>query len=199
MERMRTRPADFARSCDSDSDLLRSVAAKLMLASNSLPRCGRRDPAAMHARARVPAQRRLGHIPALDGLRGVAIASVLIYHAGGLSGGYLGVDLFFVLSGFLITSLLLEEHVERGRVSLPNFYIRRVRRLMPVAVAGIVFSEIALLGGYIGWQALSGVSRSSTSRTSPTSSMTRRSPALVFTGLCRRRSSSTCCGHRVSS
>lgn len=157
MEQMPTRPADFARSCDNNFNILRSVAAKLMLASNSLPRCGRRDPAALQARARVPAQRRLGHIPALDGLRGVAIASVLIYHAGGLSGGYLGVDLFFVLSGFLITSLLLEEHVERGRVSLPNFYIRRVRRLMPVAVAGIVFSEIALLGGYIGWQALSGV------------------------------------------
>jgi peptidoglycan/LPS O-acetylase OafA/YrhL len=100
---------------------------------------------------------RLGHVPALDGLRGIAIAAVLIYHAGGATGGYLGVDLFFVLSGFLITSLLLEEHADRGLVSLRGFYIRRVRRLMPVAVAGIVFSEIALLGGFIGWPALSGV------------------------------------------
>jgi peptidoglycan/LPS O-acetylase OafA/YrhL len=101
---------------------------------------------------------RLGHVPALDGLRGVAIAAVLIYHGGWVSGGYVGVDLFFVLSGFLITSLLLEEHLERGLVSLRGFYLRRVRRLMPVAVAGIVFSEIALLGGFLGgWQALSGV------------------------------------------
>jgi peptidoglycan/LPS O-acetylase OafA/YrhL len=104
-----------------------------------------------------PAAPRLGHVPALDGMRGVAIAAVLVYHAGGASGGYLGVDLFFVLSGFLITSLLLEEHAEHGLVSLRRFYLRRVRRLMPVAVAGIVFSEIALLGGYIGWPALSGV------------------------------------------
>jgi peptidoglycan/LPS O-acetylase OafA/YrhL len=158
MEQMPPLPADVARPCDNNFDVLRSVAAKLMLASNWLARSVRPDPAALHARgSAVPAQKRLGHVPALDGLRGVAIASVLIYHAGGLSGGYLGVDLFFVLSGFLITSFLLEEHLERGRVSLRNFYVRRLRRLMPVAIAGIVFSEIALLGGYIGWQALSGV------------------------------------------
>ena len=85
----------------------------------------------------------LPHWPALDGLRGLAVAGVLLYHAdfGWARGGYLGVSTFFTLSGFLITTLLLTEWRETGRVSLQRFWARRLRRLMPVALlalAGIV-------------------------------------------------------------
>ncbi|MGN6695560.1 MAG: acyltransferase family protein [Aquihabitans sp.] len=73
----------------------------------------------------------IAHIPALDGLRGAAVAGVLVFHLGHLRGGYLGVDLFFVLSGFLITSLLLAEHRASGRIDLRAFFGRRARRLMP--------------------------------------------------------------------
>jgi len=74
----------------------------------------------------------LGYRPALDGLRGVAIAAVVLFHTGGLvPAGYLGVDLFFVLSGFLITTLLLSEHGGLGGVSLRAFYRRRAARLLP--------------------------------------------------------------------
>jgi peptidoglycan/LPS O-acetylase OafA/YrhL len=71
------------------------------------------------------------HVPALDGLRGVAVAGVLLFHAGHLTGGYLGVDLFFVLSGYLITSLLLAERQATGTVALKAFWGRRARRLLP--------------------------------------------------------------------
>ena len=76
-----------------------------------------------------------GHQPALDGLRGVAVVIVLLFHAGlpWLSGGYLGVSVFFTLSGYLITSLLLTEHARSGRVSLGAFYGRRMRRLLPAS------------------------------------------------------------------
>jgi peptidoglycan/LPS O-acetylase OafA/YrhL len=79
-----------------------------------------------------------GHVPALDGLRGAAVAAVLVYHLGHLEGGYLGVDLFFVLSGFLITSLLLAEHEGRGGVGLADFWARRARRLLPALLLLLV-------------------------------------------------------------
>jgi peptidoglycan/LPS O-acetylase OafA/YrhL len=76
--------------------------------------------------------KRLGHAPALDGLRGLAILLVVSVHATGYPpGGHLGVDLFFVLSGFLITTLLIEERTETGSISLRRFYARRARRLLP--------------------------------------------------------------------
>ncbi|HEU5153014.1 MAG TPA: acyltransferase family protein [Iamia sp.] len=78
------------------------------------------------------------HVPALDGLRGAAVAAVLLYHAGHLDGGYLGVDLFFVLSGFLITSLLLAEHRSTGGIGLGAFWVRRARRLLPAALVLLV-------------------------------------------------------------
>ena len=73
------------------------------------------------------------HLPALDGVRALAIAGVVAYHlgAGWARGGYLGVDLFFVLSGFLITSLLFEEQLATRRIALGQFWLRRARRLLP--------------------------------------------------------------------
>ena len=73
------------------------------------------------------------YLPALDGVRGLAILFVFAYHLGfgWASGGYLGVDLFFVLSGFLITSLQIEERFGTGRVHLGAFWVRRARRLLP--------------------------------------------------------------------
>ena len=73
------------------------------------------------------------HLPGLDGLRAIAVIGVLLYHAGvnWIPGGFLGVDLFFVISGFLITSLLLAEADDLGRISLKRFYGRRARRLLP--------------------------------------------------------------------
>src|SRR5439155_18097163 len=67
----------------------------------------------------------------LDGLRGVAILLVLAFHFGLMAGGSIGVDSFFVLSGFLITSLLVEEWQQRGSISLKHFYLRRALRLLP--------------------------------------------------------------------
>jgi peptidoglycan/LPS O-acetylase OafA/YrhL len=81
---------------------------------------------------------RLRYSPALDGLRGLSVVAVLAFHAGHLPGGFLGVDLFFVLSGFLITSLLLVEHRTTGRIDLPAFWARRARRLLPALLAMLV-------------------------------------------------------------
>lgn len=79
---------------------------------------------------------RIRHIPALDGLRGLALLGVLMFHANGaLAGGYLGVDLFFVLSGYLITSLLFAERRETGRIALSAFWMRRARRLFPALLS----------------------------------------------------------------
>ena len=69
--------------------------------------------------------------PALDGIRAVAVTAVVLYHVGWLPGGYLGVDFFFVLSGYLITGLLLTEFARSGRVYFSTFWTRRARRLYP--------------------------------------------------------------------
>jgi peptidoglycan/LPS O-acetylase OafA/YrhL len=82
---------------------------------------------------------RLSHLPALDGLRGLAVLGVLLFHDGRLAGGYLGVDLFFVLSGFLITANLLAEHAGTGRINLRAFWMRRARRLFPALLALVFF------------------------------------------------------------
>jgi peptidoglycan/LPS O-acetylase OafA/YrhL len=82
------------------------------------------------------------HLPALDGLRAVAVALVIIYHAGYEIPGDLGVTGFFVLSGFLITWLLLREHEKSGTVSLRGFYMRRTLRIFPAYYAFVAFSVL---------------------------------------------------------
>ncbi len=105
------------------------------------------------------------HLPALNGLRGLAVIGVVAYHLqlGWAKGGYLGVDLFFVLSGFLITTLLLEEWVGGGRVNLAAFWGRRARRLLPA-----LFLVVAALALYlVGQRASSAVRAPTASSTSP--------------------------------
>ncbi|MGI9136820.1 MAG: acyltransferase family protein, partial [Candidatus Nanopelagicales bacterium] len=82
----------------------------------------------------------MGYLPGLDGIRALAVLGVLLYHAdlGWLRGGFLGVDVFFVLSGFLITSLILEELDRRGRVNFRRFYIGRARRLLPALLLMLI-------------------------------------------------------------
>ena len=85
-----------------------------------------------------------GYEPALDGLRGIAVTLVVGFHAFGIPrDGFLGVDLFFVLSGFLITSILLGEQASRGRISLRRFYVRRALRLVPALLVFLVVSLAA--------------------------------------------------------
>ena len=94
--------------------------------------------------------RGLTYLPALDGVRAVAVVGVLAFH-GGLSwagGGFLGVDVFFVLSGYLITSLLLAERARTGRIALGEFWKRRAARLLPallLVVAAVLLGARALL------------------------------------------------------
>ncbi|HLV04589.1 MAG TPA: acyltransferase, partial [Actinomycetaceae bacterium] len=94
---------------------------------------------------------RTGHIHGLDGLRALAVGAVLVYHLRptSLPGGFLGVDVFFVISGFLITTLLLRELGSRGRLDLPRFWLRRARRLLPALVSVVLVSVslAAVVGG----------------------------------------------------
>ncbi len=78
--------------------------------------------------------------PALDGLRAVAVAAVVGFHYGIVPPGWVGVDIFFVISGFLITTLLLEESVRLGRISLRRFWARRALRLGPALLCAIAFA-----------------------------------------------------------
>lgn len=90
------------------------------------------------------------YMPGLDGLRAIAVLAVLLYHAGlaWIPGGFLGVEVFFVISGYLITSLLLAEWRERGRIDLKAFWLGRARRLLPalylVLVVTLVFAVLFL-------------------------------------------------------
>jgi peptidoglycan/LPS O-acetylase OafA/YrhL len=77
--------------------------------------------------------RTMGYQPGLDGLRAISVVAVILYHAGfgWMRGGFFGVEVFFVVSGFLITSLLLDEREKNQRVNLGQFWVRRARRLLP--------------------------------------------------------------------
>jgi peptidoglycan/LPS O-acetylase OafA/YrhL len=87
---------------------------------------------------------KMRYLPALDGLRALAVLAVVGYHAdvSWLQGGFLGVDVFFVVSGFLITALLLREHATTGRVDLKAFWVRRFRRLLPALGALLVVTAM---------------------------------------------------------
>jgi peptidoglycan/LPS O-acetylase OafA/YrhL len=87
----------------------------------------------------------MGYIRSFDGLRGIAVIIVVFFHAGRLGGGFLGVDLFFALSGFLITSILVAEYESCGGISLGAFYARRVLRLMPALFAMLSFYVVITL------------------------------------------------------
>jgi len=91
--------------------------------------------------------RGLGYLAGLDGLRGVAVSAVFLFHAGVLDGGFLGVDVFFVISGFLITALAIGEVERTGRLRLGAFWARRARRLLPAmfALCGAAVLHAALL------------------------------------------------------
>jgi len=99
----------------------------------------------MHGSAMSDARQPATFRPDLEGLRGLAILLVLAFHAAlpGFGGGFVGVDVLFVLSGFLITGLLLREHERTGTVSLRNFYVRRARRILPAAAVVLVLTLIA--------------------------------------------------------
>ena len=94
------------------------------------------------------------YLPSIDSLRALAVLAVIIYHVdvNYLPGGFLGVDLFFVLSGYLISSLIIKEYKKTGSVNLYNFYIRRARRLLPAVyfmitvglVVMVLFNEVLL-------------------------------------------------------
>lgn len=90
--------------------------------------------------------------PDIQGLRAVAVLLVVLYHAGvpGITGGYVGVDVFFVISGFLITGQLMREVRKNGRISFLSFYVGRVRRLLPpAALVLLVTLVVARLWGSV--------------------------------------------------
>jgi peptidoglycan/LPS O-acetylase OafA/YrhL len=90
-----------------------------------------------------------GHEPALDGLRAVAVMAVLVFHGddGWLGGGFLGVSVFFTLSGFLITTLLVREHASTSAIDLRGFWSRRFRRLLPASWLTMVLVVVAAAVG----------------------------------------------------
>ena len=140
-------------------------------------------------------QKTFDYKPHVDGLRAVAVLLVVLYHVGvpGPRGGFVGVDVFFVISGYLITSLLFLE-AQQGRVSLAAFYARRVRRLFPamlVVVAATVGKGTA--GTHPRQRS---ISRTSTSGATPatTSGLRRHSSRCCIPGRSQSRSSSTSCG-----
>lgn len=90
---------------------------------------------------------KMRYMPGLDGLRAIAVIGIIIYHLNRqwLKGGFLGVDTFFVISGYLITSLLLKEYEETGIINLRQFWTRRIKRLLPAVLALLLVVGLATL------------------------------------------------------
>ena len=91
----------------------------------------------------------MGYLPGLDGIRALAVLGVLLYHGDltWMQGGFLGVDVFFVLSGFLITTLIVEEYNRSGRIDFKRFYLARARRLLPALLLMLVV--VGMLAAFI--------------------------------------------------
>ncbi len=104
-------------------------------------------------------RRTIAYQPALDGVRALAVLAVLLFHAGfgWMSGGYLGVSVFFTLSGFLITSLLLTEHRAAGSVQASAFYTRRARRLLPASL--VCLAGVCVLAAFGAWDGITKLRR----------------------------------------
>jgi peptidoglycan/LPS O-acetylase OafA/YrhL len=100
-----------------------------------------------HRRPGVESTPRMGYQPGLDGLRAVSVIVIMLYHAGfaWMHGGFFAVEVFFATSGFLITTLLLEERERHGRISLRHFWARRARRLLPALAALLATVAIVTL------------------------------------------------------
>lgn len=96
-----------------------------------------------------PSPHRSAFRPDIEGLRAVAVLAVLAFHAGipGTAGGFVGVDVFFVVSGYLITGLLVREAITTGRIRLGDFFSRRARRLLPSAA--VVLGAVAVAGAWL--------------------------------------------------
>lgn len=139
---------DREREPDAETDLI---------VERTPARPNRRDEPSRRRRPnRIPERRpKMGYQPSLDGLRAVAVLAVIAYHAGfgWMHGGWIGVEVFFVVSGYLITSLLIEERGGTGRISLKNFWIRRARRLLPaLAMVLVTVSLVTAATGTIDQQ-----------------------------------------------
>lgn len=109
------------------------------------PRTGERGTSAGATAESTPALAFTGrYLPALDGLRGISMLAIFAYHLqyGWAAGGYISVDVFFGLSGFLITGLLIEERVTQGAIRLRGFWARRARRLLPALVAMLLLLAV---------------------------------------------------------
>jgi peptidoglycan/LPS O-acetylase OafA/YrhL len=125
---------------------MRSREAPVRLGNRSLETARPGGPTTMGKGARLP------YMPGLDGLRALAVIAVLLYHAelAWIPGGFLGVEIFFVISGYLITALLLAEWHESGRIELKKFWLRRARRLLPalylLLVVCLAFAVVFLPG-----------------------------------------------------
>ena len=139
-----------ARAAQERADAARAAEADAAVGDGGIGKRALATPVESAA-VRKNARARLRLVPGLDGLRGLAVLAVVIYHFFGdvLPGGYLGVDMFFVLSGFLITSLLVREFRVTGRISLRDFWVRRFRRILPAAVTVLVICTaiVAAIGG----------------------------------------------------
>src|SRR5277367_5236779 len=109
------------------------------MGERSLPRAA--EPSAAVTRRPPTIGTQLPYRPGLDGLRALAVAGVVLYHAGvsWLPGGFLGVDMFFVLSGFLITTLLVRQRITTGALRLGSFWAARARRLLPALLLMMIF------------------------------------------------------------
>ena len=89
----------------------------------------------------------MGYVPGLDGVRALAVIGVLLYHGNSswLPGGFLGVDVFFVLSGFLISTILLQALQRRGAIDFKTFYLHRARRLLPALLATLLLTAVLIV------------------------------------------------------